>query len=129
MKTQQAIDENFFWGEDFYSELWDLIDYFDRNEIWEEFQENESIKLYQATEEPIIVFNADIIAENLDSQRFSEHEDEKEFKIILKALNECIDFDKLNSMIPKLWYGGGIPYEMKISDLKQIKEENENTNH
>ena len=38
------------------------------------------------------------------AEEFSEQNCDQEYDLILKAIKECCDFEKLNSMIPKLWY-------------------------
>jgi chemotaxis methyl-accepting protein methylase len=52
--------------------------------------------------------DVDFLAESLydaNEERYSE--DAPQDLDVKKALNECIDFEKLNSMIPKLWYPNG----------------------
>lgn len=52
--------------------------------------------------EPIFHFDADFIADCIDDERCSEYGDEKHDVAVILARE--IDFDKINSLMPKLWY-------------------------
>ena len=115
--------ENLFYGEEFYSDLWELADYFERNELIEEFEDNDTIDIFHSEEEPIAKFTAECILDQVECDRFSEHNNEKEYNQILKLLNENINFEKLNSEIPKLFYAKYPAYKLKISELKKVMED------
>lgn len=51
-----------------------------------------------------------------DEERFSEDPD-SEIEKIKEVFRKCVDFGKLNSMMPKLWYGRGDGYVITKSDV------------
>lgn len=93
----------YYYNEKFYYEVEEIVDDLDLDEM----NEGDTIKVFDCNEEPIHTFSADIIAELIrDSQeeRYSEDDSEAEHEAIVKILSENIDFDKINSEIPTLWY-------------------------
>lgn len=68
--------------------------------------------------EPMFQLNASTLSEILCGnyeERFSE--DSPEADTIEKALSECIDFEKLNALIPQLWYINGKEAELTKQEL------------
>lgn len=53
---------------------------------------------------PIEQFDGWSIADRVDDERFSEDNDADERDRIAQILNENVDWDKINELIPKLWY-------------------------
>ncbi len=99
--------ENFFYEDRFVSDLSELMDIFDFNEenINEELEDGWSCVVEETDLEPIFQVDAKYIAEiiyNANYERYTE--DGNEDDRIIKALKESIDFDKLNAMIPRLYY-------------------------
>lgn len=108
------IDENFFYGID------DLITHLDLddNSAIDELEEDWSIEVEAGIQEPMFVLKAADIEEmlfNNNEDRYSE--DSPQSEQIIKALNECVDFEKLNSKIPVLWFGGGEKFTITKADL------------
>ena len=100
------ITENFFVDDKYYTELNDLVtdileDYY--VDTVSELPDDFTVTLHESELRPIIQYSADYLAQ-LSEDDYSENNDEQEYRIIKDALNECIDFEKLNSMIPKLYY-------------------------
>ena len=90
-----AIDDNFF---DKPQDIAENIGYEELMKQTDDF----TIEAYECDLESIIRFDGDYIAECIDDERKSEDGDEIE--IVAKILNENIDFDKINALMPKLWY-------------------------
>jgi len=100
--------ENFFIEENFMHDIGCLLTHCDiEEEDVKDLPDDWDIEVQEAIYEPMFKLDVYKIQEmlfNNNEERYSEegNEDTK----IIKALNECIDFEKLNSMIPILWYGG-----------------------
>jgi hypothetical protein len=93
----------YYYNDDFYSDIEEIIEDWDLDEM----KEDETIRVENSNLEPIITLTADLIAESLEvhlDERHSELHAEREYKEIVKALNDNIDFDKVNSQLPKLFY-------------------------
>lgn len=99
--------ENFFVEENFMHDIGCLLTHCDiEEEDVKDLPEDWDIEVEEAINEPMFKLDAEELQEmlfNSNEERYSEEGNED--KKIIKALNECIDFEKLNSMIPKLWYG------------------------
>jgi len=97
--------ENIFFNDQFYSDFNDLCEHneWDKDEI-ESFPEDFTIEVYECTLEPIEQISSAWITERMDEERFSELRCDEETTAICKILDEHIDFDKINSLIPKLYY-------------------------
>ena len=99
--------ENFFDDDKYFSSIEDLIeDYFDGDEEQvKALEEGWTLKVELSELEPMFKLDAnelDELLHNSNEERYSEDGDEG--RKIKEALNECIDFEKLNSMIPKMYY-------------------------
>jgi len=93
----------YYYNENFYSEVEEIIEDLDLDGM----AENGTIKVENCTLEPIIELSANLIAESLYNdleERHSEDRSEEELKQIIEVLKQNIDFEKLNSELPKLWY-------------------------
>ncbi len=115
--------ENFFIEDKFCYDLDCLISHLDLDETdeIEALEEDWSIDVEQGELEPMFILTANKIAEmlfNHNEERYSEEgkEDEK----IIKALKDCVDFEKLNSLIPKMYYGGNTVKITKADLLEYI---------
>ena len=97
------MSEPFFSNDKYYYSLSDLIDEIvsDDSDI-EDLPDDFELKATKAQLLPIIQYKADDLLEMADE--FSENNYDREVEQILNAIKECCDFNKLNSMIPKLWY-------------------------
>lgn len=92
-----AIDENF------YDEIQDIAESIGYEELIEQ-SDDFTIEAYECDLEIIGFLDGETIAERaFDDDRFSE-EDYDDKKKIAKILDANIDFDKINKLLPKLWY-------------------------
>ncbi len=102
--------QDFFYGDDYYCN--DLRDLTDDLGIYKEnvnsLKDDWSLKIEFAVEEPIFKINAEYLCQLLadaNKDRITDFFKEKES--VLKALEECVDFDKLNNTLPKYVYPNG----------------------
>ena len=99
--------EHFYRSGEFYS---DLSDYIESKGLSEQginnLPEDFKLEVKCSYEERLITFTPSLILSMIDEERFSEAEQEYEAEKILKALEECVDFEKLNSKIPTMLYEG-----------------------
>jgi len=105
--------ENFFIDENFYSEVEDyLIDLELEKEDVEKLPDDYQVKVNEAELQPIFVLKeqwiVDAICEQTDhfEERFPEESD-KVFEQIKTAIRKSIDVNKLNELLPKLYYPNG----------------------
>jgi hypothetical protein len=101
--------ENFFIEETFHSDLESLIAWMDNTDV-EELPDNWEQKVELSDLEPIFDVNVDNLCQMLadcNEDRLNLDEEEYEEKAIKKALSESIDFNKLNSLLPKYYYPNG----------------------
>ena len=102
-KIKSIMNEPFFSNNKYYDSVESLIDEIVLNDCdIEELPDDYEIQATRAQLLPIIQYKADDLLEMADE--FSEENCDREVEQILNAIKECCDFDKLNSMIPKLWY-------------------------
>jgi len=98
--------EHFFYDDTFCSDLEDLANVFDIDEYnVNELKDDWQVKVEMSDLEPIFYVDADSLCQLLadaNEDRLSEDFDEE--ANILKALKECIDFEKLKEALPKLYY-------------------------
>jgi hypothetical protein len=98
--------ENFFYEDTFCYDIEDLAAVLDINEDnVNALKDDWQVKVELSNLEPIFKINAENLCELLadaNEERLSEDFDEEEK--VLKALKECIDFDKLKNSLPKLHY-------------------------
>ena len=99
--------EHFFYEDDFCSDLKDIAYILDIDSINDayELKDDWQVKVELSNLEPIFDVNADDLLDMLayrNEDRLTE--DFREGEDALKALKECIDFDKLKDILPKLYY-------------------------
>lgn len=90
-----AIDDRFF------SEIQDIAEHLECEFLVEQ-TDDFTVEAYECDLEFITQLDGDSIADCIDDERLSEDGDEKED--VAKILNGNIDFDKINALMPKLWY-------------------------
>jgi hypothetical protein len=99
--------ENFFYNDKFYRDIEelseDLDDIQEENDI-KELPEDYKIEVYKSSLEQIVYFDIDWFFDNIEIERYSEQRGDEEATQIQKALNSWINFDRLNSEIPQLYY-------------------------
>jgi len=92
-----AIDDRFF------SEVQDIAEHLEYEFLVEQ-TDDFTVEAYECYLENIGFLNGETIAERVfDEDRFSENMDEDQERIA-KILDANIDFEKINSLLPKLWY-------------------------
>jgi hypothetical protein len=115
--------EPFFIEENFYSKVEDyLIDHELEKDDVDKLPDDWEIKVNDAELQPIFVLKEDWvidqIVENTDhfEERFPEDSD-KIFEDIKKAIKQSLDINKLNELLPKLWYPNGKEVSLTKQDL------------
>lgn len=105
--------ENFFYNDQFCSDLSDLMDIFDIDEDnLNELAEDWSVKVEESALEKIFVlkkqFVVGAIIQQTDTwqERFPEESD-RVFKEIEDAIERSIDIEKMNELLPSLYYPNG----------------------
>ena len=112
--------ENFFYNDNFYSDLGELIDYLDLDP--ETMEGDWVINCEATTLEKIFVmdkkFITDAIVNKTDrwEDRFPEESDDL-FTRIEKAISNAIDIDKLNEGLPSLHYANGTKFHITKADI------------
>ncbi len=92
-----AIDDRFF------TEAQDIAEYLEYEFLVEQ-ADDFTVEAYECDLETIGFLSGEIIAERaFDEDRFSEEMYDDQEKIS-KILDANIDFEKINSLLPKLWY-------------------------
>lgn len=97
--------ENFFYNDNFYSDMESFIheNFDDESEI-AELDDDKEFLCKGSTLETILELSAEWITNRIDEDRFSENNSDDECEKITKALNNNIDYEKINSLMPKLYY-------------------------
>ena len=93
----------YHYNDRFYNEISEIIEDWDFEQVGESF----TLKVENCDLEPIITLTADLIADSIENhleERHSEDCAEIEYNRIIAVLKQNIDFDKINSELPKLWY-------------------------
>ena len=109
--------ENFFYNDNFYSDMESFIheNFDDESEIAE--LDDDKLFLCKGSKlEPILKLSAEWIAERIDDDRFSENNIDGEVEEISEILEKNIDYGKINSLMPKLYYEN---YKDKFTITKQ----------
>lgn len=109
--------EDFFYDEEFYSDIENLMSDLDLNTIEDvqNLEDDYSLECTKSIIEPIFTLSAQWILERIDEERFSESGNELDS--LEKTITENIDFDKVNSLIPKLCYETKEKFQITKQDL------------
>ena len=107
--------QNFFCNEEFFYDLGDLIDSLDVEDI-NNLPDDYKLECDESILEPVVVLSADWILDRINERRFPEDDDELCLKI-RKSISDNIDFEKLNSSIPMLYYGTRKKFVVTKQDL------------
>ena len=115
--------ENFFIDENFYSELSELAEYLELDEdSIKDLPDDYLETAEESTFEPIFKAN-DRFFEDLSETIVDWYEDrlpEESDGVIKKielALKSSIDMEKLNSLLPKMYYPNGVKFKITKADL------------
>lgn len=98
--------ENFFYDENFCSDLSDLMEVFDIKEP-KELKDGWTCKVELTELEPIFKINAEKLCQLLcdcNEERLGEDFDNRDEERVIKAIKESCDFDKLKELLPKYYY-------------------------
>ena len=108
--------ENIFYIGNFYPELLLLCD---DNEWDEDFLNSQpddfEITVEGSQLEVFFDFSVAFITENIDEERMSESENEMDQTE--QVLKDNIDFERINALLPKLYYADGSKYIITKKDL------------
>ena len=113
--------ENIYINDEFYGELDDFIEFLEEEQDIEDLDDDYSVIAFETELRPIVTFTPDWITDRIDDEEFSENGQDMEIEKIQKALSECVDFKRLNSMIPKLHYPFGNRIIITKADLLAAK--------
>lgn len=96
--------ENFFYDDEFYSEICDLLEAMDIEDGKEneQIEDDWSIECFESVLEPLVTLNYDWIVDRVNEERFPEDND-RVSQQFSKAI-ESIDFTKANELMPKMYY-------------------------
>ena len=115
------IRQNFFLNDEFYKDLFDVINHYGYeyyHNIPDDFKET----CYESVVEPIFKLGSGELDEYIfDSSidRISDRINGREyFEKIMEAVEQSIDIDKLNSLIPTDFYEGNVEFELVKEDFK-----------
>jgi len=109
----------YYYNEKFYHDLEQLIDDLDFEKV-EDLDNDFNIIYKECDEEPICTLSPYLLGELIrDSHedRYSEDDSDGEHESIVKALSENIDFDKINSELPTLWYPSKRKVQLTKADI------------
>ena len=98
--------ENFFYEENFFTDTDSFLEHLELDiEDANDLPDNFEIEVEVAKEEPIVKFSVDWIVDRIYEERIPDDDDT--YERLRDIIKNNIDFDKLNSEIPKAWYGNG----------------------
>lgn len=117
--------ENFFYEETFHHDLDSLISGLDLDDdgAINELEENWEIEVEDTTLEKIFIlkenFVVDAISESTDrwEDRFPEDHDDRTYKKIQDAIKQGVNVEKINDLLPSLYYPNGQKYKITKADL------------
>ena len=99
--------KNFFYGEHFFGDIDDLLFYLSSTkEDVLNYPDDFKLEVELGTEEPFVQLSSKYIIDAVadkEEERLSENCNE--ISKLQKILDENIDFDKINALIPRLYYG------------------------
>ena len=112
--------ENFFYNDIFFNDLLECCNYYEWDtEELNLLPKNFHIKIELTTIAPLVVFDSEWMTERINERRFSENNGDKETTKIMNILDENIDFEKINKLIPKMYYING---KLQIVTKKELLE-------
>ncbi len=116
--------ENFFIDDNFCHDLDDLIRLCTMEDDIEELADDWSIIVDEAESQKIFILDKDFVVNAISERtdRFEDRfpEDDNDDRLstqIKKAIEQSIDLEKLNSLLPELYYPSGETFEITKKDL------------
>lgn len=107
--------ENFFVDENFYFELSDLIDSTSFEEDLSDLEDDWSVEANWSNLEKAFTLSTDWIMKYIGEERFDEDSDTHEKCYDL--LERCIDYDRINSLVPEMYYATKEKFTITKQDL------------
>lgn len=122
-KTYSELTTPFFIEDNFFSEMEDYTSYAEIDEEnVNELPDDYSVDVGLSIEEKVFISDDGLIDDLMERlfDRFEDRippEDERIHKQITDAFKQSIDFDKLQSLLPSLWYPNGKIAKITKQDL------------
>ena len=108
-----------YYNENFYHELSDLVADIDLDML----KVGDTITVEDCDLEPIGKLSVDLLTELLmDKWEDRQSEDRLEYDKVEKVIKENIDFDKINALLPELWYPNGKEITFTYEQLMEAAE-------
>ena len=115
------IRQNFFLNGEFYKDLFDVLNHYG-HEYYHNIPDDFKETCYESVVEPIFKLGSGELDEYIfDSSidRISDRINSREyFEKIMEAVEQSIDIDNLNSLIPTDFYEGTVKFELVKEDFK-----------
>lgn len=107
--------ENFFYDDEFYTNIGHMMDDQDIDETMEGIDDQWEIECVEGKLEPLVTLSVDWIMDRIDEERYTENGTESEK--VYKLLKEHLDVTKVNELMPKLWYETRKKFTITKQDL------------
>lgn len=113
---------------DFYYDLITMVDCeIDDTQSISNLPSDFVIEYFECRLEPFATLDAEILADMIvDYNEDRREEDGDEYEKVKNAISECVDFEKLNSMMPKLYYPFGEQKTLNKEQIIEILKDNNN---
>lgn len=107
--------ENFFWNAEFYRDIEELIDKISDEEDLSDLEDDWSIECREGELQKVITLSPDWMMERISEERFEEDGDT--YEKVYDMLEKNIDFEKIDTLMPELWYETRIKFIITKQDL------------
>ena len=105
--------ENFFYNDEFYDDIGSLMDAQDIDETMDGIDDQWEIECREGQLEPIVTLSVEWIMDRINPDRYTEDGDE--CHDIADLLEQYVNYEEINTQMPKLWY----PTRKKFTITKQ----------
>ena len=110
-----------YYNEKYYSDIEELSeDLFPNEEEIINLDDDYKLEVYDTIEKPITKLSAEWMVENMDEECWPDEDNDSCYNRVKKIFSENIDFDKINSLLPKLWWPDKKYYLTKKDFLETI---------
>lgn len=108
--------ENFFYSDKFYSDICELLEDLEiSDEDVKDLPDDYILACKESILEPMVTLSTDWIMDRINEERFPEDND-RIMDDLCKAINS-IDYEKVNVLIPKLYYESRVKFNLTKKDL------------
>lgn len=109
--------ENFFYNDEFYGDLESLMDGLGLDSEADVYQlpDDWFVTCIESKCEPVFTLSVDFITDAINEERFTE--EGREIDEINEALSNNIDFEKINALIPNIYYPTRTEFFVTKADL------------